>query len=331
MYRPLIRPRRNRKNAVIRSLVQETRLHVSNLIYPQFIVEGKGVKIPIQSMPGLFRLSIDLLLHKAEEMSLLGINTLALFPVIDKKLKDPEGSYACDPNGLLVRAIKHIKAAFPHMCVIADIALDPYTSHGHDGILSKTGEVLNDETVAILEKMALIQAEVGVDIIAPSDMMDGRVHAIRQRLDKKGFFNVLILAYTAKYASCFYAPFREALDSKLQVGHKKSYQLNPANRKEALLEAHLDVLEGADILMVKPALAYLDIIAKISAASSLPIAAYQVSGEYSMIMAASQNGWLDEKLAWIESLLCIKRAGADMIFTYAALKIAALFKSGALD
>jgi len=321
---PYYRPRRNRKNAAIRALVEETKLTTSDLIYPQFVVEGSGIRDPIVSMPGIYRLSLDLLLKEAERLVEFGIPAIALFPVISKERKDPIGSESVNPEGILQQAVRVLKETFPQLCVITDIALDPYTSHGHDGLVDEEGEVLNDATLRILVQMALVQAEAGVDMVAPSDMMDGRVGAIRTALDENGYDQVSIHAYTAKYASAFYGPFRDALCSKLSFGDKKTYQMNPANSREALIEAHLDEMEGADIMMIKPALPYLDVIAKLRAATSLPISAYHVSGEYAMVMAAAQNGWLDGDRALFESVLSIKRAGADMIFTYAAPKIAEL-------
>lgn len=327
---PYYRPRRNRKSSAVRALVEETKLSPSDLIYPQFVIEGSGIRDPISSMPGIFRLSLDLLLREAERLVEFGIPAITLFPVISRELKDPAGTEAVNPQGILQKAVRAIKLHFPQLCVITDIALDPYTSHGHDGLVSENGEILNDETVKILAEMALIQAEAGVDMVAPSDMMDGRIGAIRTVLDENGFFDVSIHAYTAKYASAFYGPFRDALGSTLSFGDKKTYQMNPANSREALIEAHLDEMEGADILMVKPALPYLDVIAKLRGATALPISAYQVSGEYAMIMAAARNGWLDEDRALFESVLSIKRAGADMIFTYAAPKIAKLILNDVL-
>ncbi|MCC5832165.1 MAG: porphobilinogen synthase [Chlamydiales bacterium] len=326
----LYRPRRNRKSAAVRALVEETRLSTSDLIYPQFVVEGSGIRDPISSMPGICRLTLDLLIKEAERLLEFGIPGIALFPIIPKELKNPAASEALNPQGILQQAVRAIKRHFPQLCVITDIALDPYTSHGHDGLVNSEMEIMNDETVEILSQMALIQAEAGVDMVAPSDMMDGRVGAIRAALDRNGFSDVGIHAYTAKYASAFYGPFREALGSTPSFGDKKTYQMNPANSREALIEARLDEMEGADILMVKPALAYLDIIAKLRAATSLPISAYHVSGEYAMVMAAAQNGWLDGDRALLESVLSIKRAGADMIFTYAAPKIAQLLITDAL-
>ncbi len=322
-----VRPRRNRKSAAVRSLVEETKLSVSDLIYPQFVVEGFGIQDPIQSMPGIYRLSLDQLLREAERAVEFGIPGIALFPVIPKERKDATGSESANPDGILQKTVKALKEAFPQLCVITDVALDPYTSHGHDGLLSDEGEILNDETVEVLVRSALTQAEAGVDMVAPSDMMDGRVGAIRTALDANGFEHVNIISYTAKYASAFYGPFRDALSSAPAFGDKKTYQMNPANWREALIEMQLDEKEGADVLMVKPALAYLDIIAKIREATALPISAYHVSGEYAMVMAAAQNGWLDGDRALFESVLSIKRAGADMIFTYAAPKIAQILTS----
>lgn len=325
------RPRRNRKSCTIRALMQETRLHHSDLIYPLFVIEGKKRQEAIESMPGIFRLSLDLLMEEAERALKLKIPAVALFPVIERGLKDPFGSEATNQNGILQKAIRALKENFPELCVFADIALDPYTSHGHDGIANEKEEILNDETIDILVKMALLQAEAGVDFVAPSDMMDGRVGAIRRALDEAGHSSVSIHAYTAKYASSFYGPFREALSSELQFGDKKSYQMNPANWREAIRETLLDEEEGADVIMIKPALPYLDVISKVREVTSLPISAYQVSGEYSMILAAAQNGWIDKEKALWESVMCIKRAGADMIFTYAAPLIAELITSGAHD
>ncbi len=318
----ICRPRRNRKSSAIRALVQETRLHPSDLIYPLFVIDGAGQREPIASMPGIYRLSLDLLLKEIGKAALLSIPAVALFPVIPKEKKDEEGSEAWNPKGILQQTIRAIKREFPEICVIADVALDPYTSHGHDGVVDERGEVMNDETIETLVRMALVQAEAGVDMVAPSDMMDGRVRAIRESLDDEGFHHVNIHAYTAKYASAFYGPFRDALSSKLKFGDKKTYQMNPANQREALLEAALDIEEGADIIMVKPALPYLDVIAKLREATPLPISAYQVSGEYAMLKAAEQNGWIDGPMALLESVMSIKRAGADMIFTYAAPQIA---------
>lgn len=325
------RPRRNRKSRAIRALVQETRLSPQDLIYPLFVKEGKNEREPIASLPGICRLTLDQLLKEVEKAITLGIPAIALFPVISSSLKDDIGSEALNPKGILPRAIAAVKKEFPPLCIISDVALDPYSSQGHDGLVDARGEVINDETVELLVKMALIQAEAGVDMVAPSDMMDGRVRAIREGLDRAGFSHVNIHAYTAKYASAFYGPFRDALGSRLKFGDKKSYQMNPANQREALLEALLDQEEGADIIMVKPALPYLDVIAKLRAAIPLPLSAYQVSGEYAMLKAAEKNGWLDGKRALLESVISIKRAGADMIFTYGACEITQELKSGTLD
>jgi porphobilinogen synthase len=322
------RPRRNRKSNAVRAMMEETHLHSSDLIYPLFIVEGEKLRIPVVSMPQTNRYSLDQAIKEIEVAVKLGIPAFALFPVIHESLKCPNGSEAINPQGLLARAISAIKREFPDICLIADVALDPYTTHGHDGLINAEGIVQNDATVEVLVKMALTQAEAGIDMVAPSDMMDGRVKAIRIALDAGGFSDISIHAYSAKYASAFYGPFRDALSSHTKIGNKKHYQLNPANCREALREGALDEAEGADILMVKPALPYLDIIAKIKEMTHLPVSAYQVSGEYAMIMAASQKGWIDgDNVLW-ESLISIKRAGADMIFTYAATQVASWIKAG---
>jgi porphobilinogen synthase len=316
---PLIkRLRRNRKSSSIRALVEEHRLAASDLVAPFFLIPGEGRKEPIPNFPHIFRLSADLILKEAERLHALGLPAIALFPVIDKELKDAEGSYALNDEAPLFQAIALLKKELPELALITDIALDPFTSHGHDGLADDSGMILNDETVDILTKMAILHASYGVDIVAPSDMMDGRVRAIREGLDAHGHENTNILAYTVKYASSLYAPFRHALSSSLAFGDKKTYQMNPANVREALLEAKLDEEEGADALMVKPALLYLDVIAKIRAQTNLPVAAYHVSGEYAMAIAAEQLGYLDAKKVLYESLLSIKRAGADFILTYAA-------------
>lgn len=327
----LHRPRRNRKSQAVRALVQEHRVYVTDLIYPLFLIEGTSLKVPVNTLPGINRLSIDLALKEVERAFSLGIHAFALFPVIPSEKKDDIGTEALNPKGVLQKGVLAIKKAFPQVCLITDVALDPYTSHGHDGILDDYGDVDNDKTVEILSKMAVMQASVGVDMVAPSDMMDGRVGAIRLALDSQGFSHVGIHAYSVKYASAFYGPYRDALSSRLQFGNKKTYQLNPANSREALWEAFLDEKEGADILMVKPALCYLDIISKLKESTSLPISAFHVSGEYAMVMAAAQNGWIDGKQALIEIMLSLKRAGADMIFTYAAPQLAEWINSGALD
>lgn len=314
----LKRPRRNRKNKTIRSWRTETQLTRQDLVYPIFITEGENKKEEIGAMPGQFRWSVDQALSLCEKTLAKGVEAIALFPAIEESLKNSQATEALNPNGLVPRALKEIKKRFPELVVITDLALDPFSSDGHDGIV-KEGEILNDETVEILAEMGVIHADAGADIVAPSDMMDGRIYGIREALDENGFSNTSILSYCAKYASSFYGPFREALDSAPKAGDKKTYQMDPGSKKEALLEAELDEDEGADILMVKPALAYLDVIQTLKEQSLLPIAAYNVSGEYAMIKAAAQNGWLDEAKCVGETLLSMKRAGADVIFTYFAL------------
>ncbi len=316
------RPRRNRKSPAIRHLVQETHLLPCDLIAPYFVTRGKQVRYPLKSLPGQFHLSVDQLEQEAEKLLENGIQTIILFPVIPTELKDPNGTYALKSDLFLLEVVATLKRKFPEITLIADIALDPFTTHGHDGIINKDGEVLNDETVDILSQMSLNYSAAGIDILAPSDMMDGRISAIRKALDAKNFKAISLMSYTAKYASSLYAPFREALQSSLSNGDKKSYQMNPANSREALLEASLDESEGADILMVKPASLYLDIIYQMKESSLLPIAAYHVSGEYAMLKAAAQNKWIDFIPALYETLLSIKRAGASMILTYGALEIA---------
>ncbi|MCU0436609.1 MAG: porphobilinogen synthase [Raineya sp.] len=314
------RPRRNRKNEVIRNLTQEAWLSKNDFIFPVFLCEGTNKKIEIPSMPNIYRFSLDTLLDEINECRNLGIKAFAPFPQIEEILKDSVGTESYNENGLYLRAIREIKKNFPDVVLFTDIALDPYSSDGHDGIV-RNGEILNDETLEALGKMALAQAQAGTDCIAPSDMMDGRVGYLRNILDANGYTNVSILAYTAKYASAFYGPFRDALESAPKFGDKKTYQMNPANYKEALLEASLDYEEGADILMVKPALPYLDVIRLLKDNFDIPIAAYNVSGEYAMLKAAIANGWLGEK-AIMEALLSIKRAGADIILSYFAKEIA---------
>ncbi len=317
MFTLPIRLRRNRQSAAIRSMVRETHLSPQDLIAPLFIVDGEKKRIPIESLPGVERLSIDLALKQAKEFYDRGIPSIALFPIIDPALKSAAAEEAWNSDGLLATAIREMKAALPGLCIMADVALDPFTSHGHDGLIDEAGTILNDETIACLIEMSLMQARAGIDFVAPSDMMDGRVGAIRKALDEEGFEHVGILAYSAKYASALYGPFRDALQVKLAFGDKKTYQMDPANVREALLEASLDEEEGADILMVKPATLYLDVIAKLREQTRRPIAAYHVSGEYAMVMAAHQAGWLDAHKVFYESILSIKRAGADLIFTYA--------------
>ena len=311
------RLRRNRRTPAIRRMVQETELNAADLVAPLFLVEGHHIAEPIHSMPGICRYSLDLAFSKIERWHERGVQSVALFPAIDSSLRNPTGDEASNPDGLIPRAIRSIKERFPTLCIISDVALDPYTSHGHDGIVNERGEIVNDATIEHLIQMALVQAEAGVDFIAPSDMMDGRVKALRTALDEHQFEQTGILAYSAKYASALYGPFRDALQVNLQFGDKKTYQMDPANGREALLEARLDEQEGADILMVKPALFYLDIISKLRQQTHLPIAAYHVSGEYAMVMAAAAAGYLDANKVFHEALLSIKRAGADLIFTYA--------------
>lgn len=319
-----IRPRRNRKNDAIRSLVRETYLHPHQLVAPLFVIDGNQHSETIQSMPGVQRLSIDLIIKEARHLFQLGVRAIDLFPVISPEKKDPFGKEALNPDNLVNRAVKALKEAIPDMCVMVDVALDPFTSHGHDGVVDEHGQILNDPTLHILGEMSVIAAQAGADIIAPSDMMDGRVRYIRQSLDQAGFQDVNILSYAAKYASSFYGPFREALNSAPKFGDKKTYQMDPANSREAILESILDEYEGADMLLIKPALPYLDIISKIREKTQLPLAAYHVSGEYAMVMAAAEKGWLDADKIFMESLLSIKRAGADFILTYTAKRIAHL-------
>lgn len=321
----LNRPRRNRQNEVIRSMVRESYLSPDHLIAPLFVIDGKNQNIPIKSMPGQSRLSIDELVKEVKELYSLGVKCVALFPAIDEKLKTPDAREAYNRDGLNFRSIRAVKEAVPGMLVMGDIALDPYSSDGHDGLVDpRTGEIMNDPTLEVLAKQALCEAEAGADIIGPSDMMDGRVGYIRMALDESTYQNKLIMSYTAKYASSFYGPFRDALDSAPKKGDKKTYQMDPANSTEALREAELDMAEGADILMVKPGLPYLDIIYRLKEMSTLPIAAYNISGEYAMLKAAAQNGWLDNDKAILETLTCFRRAGADIILTYFAKEAARL-------
>ena len=320
---PIQRLRRLRQHEAFRRMVRETSLTPSDLIYPLFVVEGRDRREEIVSMPGQFRLSVDLLVKEASEIEALGISAIILFGIPDRK--DDRGSSGFDPNGIVQRAVKAVKAQVPGLLVVTDVCIDEYTDHGHCGIV-KDGRILNDETLECLCAMARTHAQAGADMVAPSDMMDGRVAAIRAELDQAGFPELPIMAYAAKFASCFYAPFRDAAGSSPQFGDRQSYQMDPANRREALREIALDVEEGADIIMVKPALPYLDIIAAARAEMLLPVAAYQVSGEYSMIKAAANAGWLDESRAMMESLLSIKRAGADLILTYFAKDAARLLR-----
>jgi len=319
----LVRPRRNRLTAQIRGLVRETTLAPEHLVLPLFVQEGEGKRTPISSMPGQARLSVDLLVESAARAFALGVSGVALFPALSDSLKDARGSESTNSAGLLQRAVRALKSALPGLLVITDVALDPYSSDGHDGVLID-GRIDNDVTVPILAEMAVAQARAGADLVAPSDMMDGRVGAIRHALDMAGFTQVGICSYCVKYASAFYGPFREALDSAPRGGDKKTYQMDPANVREALREVRLDEAEGADWLMVKPGLPYADVIRHVRELTALPVATYQVSGEYAMLKAAAQNGWLDYNAAIIETLLCLRRAGADIIFTYAAIEAAEL-------
>ncbi|SHK26725.1 porphobilinogen synthase [Rubritalea squalenifaciens DSM 18772] len=320
----LIRPRRNRKSAAIRDLVRETTLSAGDFIYPLF-VHDSDENVDIAAMPGCKRWSIEGLVKEAGEAYDLGVPAVVIFPAIKEELKTSQAEECFNPDGLVPRAIKALKAAYPDLCVMTDIALDPYNADGHDGIV-QDGEILNDETVEVLCKQALCHAEAGADIVSPSDMMDGRVQAIREELDGAGYHGVSIVAYSAKYASAYYGPFRGALDSAPKAGDKKTYQMDYANVREAIREVMLDEEEGADMVMVKPAGAYLDIIAKVKEATTLPVAAYQVSGEYLMIKSASAAGWVNEDAVVMESLMAIKRAGADVILTYFAKDVAKRLK-----
>lgn len=315
------RPRRNRRTEALREMIAETDLRASQLVLPLFLTAGKDERQVIQSMPGIFRMSPDILLQEVQRSVALGVSTFDLFPALSESLKDPYGKESLNPHGLLPTTIKMIKDKFPDVTVISDIALDPYSSDGHDGVV-KDGKILNDETVEILAKMAVVQAQAGADIVSPSDMMDGRVGAIRDALDGAGFTDTGILSYSAKYASSFYGPFREALDSAPKFGDKKTYQMDFRNAREALREVELDEMEGADMVMVKPALSYLDIISLVKAHTHLPVAAYNVSGEYGLIKAGAKAGIIDETRAMVETLFSIRRAGADVIFTYFALPMA---------
>lgn len=325
----LKRPRRNRKSQAIRNMVEETRLSVKDFIFPLFLLEGNNKQVEVDSMPGIFRYSTDLMLKEIESCMKLGICAFDVFPVVDEKHKDKEATKSYDPNFFYLKALSKIKKEFPEACIMTDVAMDPYSVDGHDGLV-EDGKILNDETLEILGAMALAQADTGIDIIGPSDMMDGRVEYIRDILDENGHEEVSIMSYTAKYASAFYGPFRDALDSAPKAGDKKTYQMDPANQREAIIEADLDEDEGADFLMVKPALAYLDIIKLLKDNYDLPIAAYNVSGEYSMIKAAAEKGWLDADRTMLESLLSIKRAGANVILSYFAKEIGELNKKGLL-
>jgi porphobilinogen synthase len=317
------RPRRNRKSFNVREMIAETSVSVNQLIYPLFIVDGTNIKISIESMPNCYRWSLDLLLNEIESCLKIGIYSFVLFPAVEDHLKDKIATYSYSDKNFYLKAIRKIKATFPNITLMSDVAMDPYSSDGHDGLV-KDGEIINDDTLPILAKMAVAQADAGIDIIGPSDMMDGRIGFIRNSLDKNGFSGTSIMSYTAKYASAFYGPFRDALDSAPKSGDKKTYQMDPRNSKEALREAELDIIEGADILMVKPAMCYLDVINQLSHSFDLPISAYNVSGEYAMIHAASQKGWLDYEKTMTETLTSIKRAGASIILTYFAKDFAKL-------
>ena len=323
------RPRRNRLTATIRDMVRETKLSVSDLVYPLFLVPGQGIKDQITSLPIAHRMSIDTILAEIKECTQLGLNQFILFPSIPEEHKDTTATYSYHKDNLYVAAAKKIKEQFSDICLISDVAMDPYSSDGHDGLV-KNGQILNDETLPILAKMAVAQAEAGFDIIAPSDMMDGRIGFIRTALDNAGYSNIGIMSYTAKYASAFYGPFRDALDSAPKAGDKKTYQMGPANSNEAIIEGDLDVQQGADYVMVKPALHYLDIIKLFSQRYNHPIAAYHVSGECAQLLAASKLGWLDYDSAMPEAVLSIKRAGADIIITYFAKELAILISKGKL-
>jgi porphobilinogen synthase len=322
------RPRRLRRNPSIRSLVRENHLSVDDFIYPMFVMEGENSRVEIPSMPEAYRFTLDLLVKEIEEIYALGIKAIAIFPAVPEEKKDLTGSESFNPEGLAQRAVRAIKAVVPDMIIFTDVALDPFTTHGHDGIIDDNGVILNDVTVEVLVKMSVSQAAAGTDFVSPSDMMDGRIGAIRQGLDEAGYENVGILAYSAKYASAYYGPFRDALGSAPKSGDKKTYQMDSANSREAIKEVYLDIAEGADIVMVKPALAYLDIIAKVKEATNVPVAAYNVSGEYAMVKAAAQLGWIDEKKVMFETLLSMKRAGADIILSYHAKAVAQLLASG---
>ncbi|HEX7021985.1 MAG TPA: porphobilinogen synthase [Trueperaceae bacterium] len=325
---PQGRPRRLRRDDFTRNLVRENNLTAHDLIYPVFVLDGRQRREAVASMPGVERLSVDLLLGVAEQCVQLGIPVMALFPVIDPALKTPDGQEAWNPQGLVPRAVRELKARFPQLGVMTDVALDPFTSHGQDGLLDDTGYILNDDTVQVLVRQALTQAEAGVDIVAPSDMMDGRIGAIRSALEARGLVHTRIMAYSAKYASAFYGPFRDAVGSAGNLGKsdKKAYQMDPGNSDEALREVAMDIAEGADMVMVKPGMPYLDVVRRVKDEFHMPTFAYQVSGEYAMLKAAAQNGWLDHDAVMLESLLAFKRAGADGVLTYFALEAARLVR-----
>ncbi|MBI0417216.1 MAG: porphobilinogen synthase [Nitrosospira sp.] len=325
---PQKRMRRMRRDEFSRRLIRETHLSANDLIYPVFVLEGKKREEKVASMPGITRQSVDILMHQAEKCLQLGIPALAIFPVIEPNLKNLTATEAINPKGLVPRVVSTLKKNFPELGIITDIALDPYTSHGQDGLIDANGYVMNDETVAVLAQQALVHAQAGADVVAPSDMMDGRIAAIRSALDNKKYIHTRILAYSAKYASGFYGPFRDAVGSagNLGSGNKYTYQMDPANSDEAIREVQLDLEEGADMIMIKPGMPYLDIVQRVKNQFGAPTFVYQVSGEYAMLKAASQNGWLDEKTCVLESLLAMKRAGADGILTYYAMEVAAWLK-----
>ncbi|HSW07790.1 porphobilinogen synthase [Aquabacterium sp.] len=325
---PVSRPRRLRRDAFTRELVRESRLHPSDLIFPVFVLDGHNQAQDVASMPGVQRLSLDRLLPLAEQCVALGVPVMALFPVIDPALKSPDGCEATNPEGLVPRVVRALKDRFPTLGLLTDVALDPFTSHGQDGLLDDTGYILNDATVAVLRAQALVQAQAGVDIVAPSDMMDGRIGAIRGALEEAGLIHTRIMAYSAKYASAFYGPFRDAVGSKGNLGKsdKKVYQMDPGNSDEALREVALDIAEGADMVMVKPGMPYLDIVRRVKDEFRVPTFAYQVSGEYAMLKAAAANGWLEHDAVMMESLLAFKRAGADGVLSYFALDAARLLR-----
>lgn len=325
---PSTRLRRNRRDDWSRRLVSEHSVTASDLIYPVFVMEGSGKSEDVPSMPGVQRLSLDRLIPVAEDAARLGISVLALFPVIDPAKKTPDGKEACNPAGLIPRVVRELKNKIPELGLMTDVALDPYTSHGQDGLIDENGHILNDPTVAVLREQAKIQAQAGVDIVAPSDMMDGRIGAIRQTLEGADLIHTRIMSYAAKYASAYYGPFRDAVGSANNLGKsdKKTYQMDPANGREALREVFMDIEEGADMVMVKPGMPYLDIVRTVKDAFGMPTFAYQVSGEYAMLKAASANGWLDEKKVVLEAMMCFKRAGADGVLTYYARDIARWLK-----
>jgi len=327
---PALRMRRMRRDAFSRALMAENVITSADLIYPVFVQEGQNLRTPVPSLPGVDRLSLDTLLPVAEQCVQLGVPVLALFPVIDPALKTPDGIEATNPDGLIPRVVRALKDRFPELGILCDVALDPYTSHGQDGVMDESGYILNDQTVALLVAQARTQADAGVDVVAPSDMMDGRIAAIRSMLEAQGHIYTRIMAYSAKYASAFYGPFRDAVGSaaNLGKGNKFSYQMDPANSDEALREVALDLQEGADMVMVKPGMPYLDIVRRVKDQFKVPTFAYQVSGEYAMIKAAAQNGWLDHDKTMMEAMMAFKRAGADGVLTYFALDIARKLKQG---